>query len=237
MKSGIYLIKNIINNKVYIGSASNINKRWSRHKKDLVKGKHHSCLLQRAWDKYGEQNFKFEVIEEVSNPEHLLSYEQVYLDYYKSYHNNKGYNIHKIAYSAYGIKRSEETKKKMSEANKGRKHNEETKKKIGEASKNRMTEEHKKKISEAAKNKSEEHKRKISEANKGRKHNEETIKKISEANRNRKDHKYYSFNKNKKKYRVKIWGKDIGYYNTEEEAKQAVAENIEKLKAQQIVSQ
>jgi len=64
---------------------------------------------------------------------------------------------------------------------------------------------------------------------------EETRKKMSEAQK-RKDHKYYSFNKDKKKYRVKIWGKDIGYYNTEEEAKQAVVINLEKLKAQQIVS-
>ena len=87
----------------------------SRHKKDLAKGKHHSILLQRAWDKYGEQSFKFELIEKVSNPEHLLAYEQVYLDYYKSYESERGYNICKVAGSGYGIKWSEEAKKKISE--------------------------------------------------------------------------------------------------------------------------
>jgi group I intron endonuclease len=330
MKSGIYLIKNIINNKVYIGSAINIDKRWKHHKKDLAKGKHHSCLLQRAWDKYGEQNFKFEIIEEVQNPVHLLSYEQVFLDYYKSYEDDKGYNICKIAGSRYGLKSSKETKQKLREAHIGKKFSEEHKKKIKEANvgrklsqehKNKLTgkkhsletkqklreahigkklseetkqklkeinlgktlsEEHKKKISESlnkpeilerlktniGKKASEEAKQKMREANIGRKHSEETKQKLkqfrsgkklneetkqklreahigkklseetkqkmSEAKRNRKDTKYYSFNKEKKKYRVKIWGKYIGYYNTEEEAKQAVIINLEKLKVQEI---
>jgi hypothetical protein len=65
---------------------------------------------------------------------------------------------------------------------------------------------------------------------------EETKKKMSEANRNSKKYKYYSFNKDKKKYRVIIWRKEIGYYDTEEEAKQAVIINLEKLRAKPIVS-
>jgi group I intron endonuclease len=221
MKSGIYLIKNITNNKVYIGSAANISKRWSKHKKDLEKGKHHSCLLQRAWDKYGEEKFKFEIIEEVSNSEHLLSYEQVYLDYYKSYEKDRGYNICKTADSPYGIKRSEETKNKISGARIGRK----------------LSEEHKKKLSESAKNMSEETRKKMSETRTGKKFGEEHKKKLSEARRKSKDNKYYSFNKNRNKYRVKIWGKYMGWYNTEEEARQAVIINLEKLKVQPIVSE
>lgn len=117
MKSGIYLIKNIINNKVYIGSAVNISNRWREHKKYLKKGKHHSKHLQNAWNINGQLNFKFEIIEEISNPLHLLSYEQVYLDYYKSYERERGYNICKIAGSPIGLRRSEETKQKMSKAN------------------------------------------------------------------------------------------------------------------------
>lgn len=206
MISGIYLIKNLQNNKVYVGSAVNVSRRWKEHKKDLVKRKHHSCLLQRAWDKYGEQNFKFEILEEVSNPEHLLAYEQVYLDYYKSYEDDKGYNICKTAGSHYGLKRSEETKQKISEskqnmseetkrkigeASKSRKHSEESKQKMREAKKKiletlggrKQTEETKQKLREINKNKkfSEETRRKISEANKGRKRSEESRKKMSEA--------------------------------------------------------
>jgi group I intron endonuclease len=197
MKSGIYLIKNIANNKVYVGSALNIDKRWKKHKRLLKEGKHHSCHLQSAWDIYGEQSFTFDIIEEVSNPEHLLAYEQVYLDYYKSYENDRGYNICKVAGSSLGIKHteqakqnmrkakqniSEETKRKIGEASKGRKHTEEAKKKMSETRKN-PSEETRKKLSEAQKDKkhSEETRKKISEAQKGKKHSEETRKKMSEA--------------------------------------------------------
>jgi group I intron endonuclease len=133
MKSGIYLIKNIANNKVYVGSARNANQRWREHKHSLKKGKHHSSYLQRAWDKYGEQSFTFDIIEEVTNPEHLIAYEQVYLDYYKSYETDRGYNICKVAGSQLGMKHSEETKRKMSESAKNM--SEETKKKMSEAKK------------------------------------------------------------------------------------------------------
>ena len=195
VKSGIYIIKNLINNKVYIGSAINIDKRWKHHKKDLAKRKHHSRLLQRAWDKYGEQNFKFEIIEEVQNPAHLLSYEQVYLDYYKSYEDDKGYNICKITGSPFGLKRSDEARQKMREAKKniseetrqkmrkintGKKHSEETKQKIREAARN-ISEETRQKMRDAAKNMTEEHKQKLREAHTGKKLSDETKQKMSKA--------------------------------------------------------
>ena len=185
MKSGIYLIKNIINNKVYIGSAVNIDKRWKEHKTLLKEGKHHSCHLQSAWDLYGEQSFAFELIEEVSNPQDLLEHEQVYLDHYKSYEGDRGYNICKVAGSPLGVKRSEETRKKLSEANKNR--SEETRKKINEANKRRIiSEETRKKISEANKGKivSEETRKKLREANAGKKHSEQTKQKLREARQN-----------------------------------------------------
>ena len=96
-----------------------------------------------------------------------------------------------------GKSRSEETKKKLSEALKGRKcgpHSDETKKKISEANKGKKrTSEQKKKMSEAHKGQiawnkgkktrphSEETRKKISEAHKGHSHSEETKRKISEA--------------------------------------------------------
>lgn len=254
MKSGIYLIKNIQNNKVYIGSAINIPKRWTEHKRNLKKGKHHSRHLQSAWNIYGEQNFKFEILQEVSNFEHLLAYEQVYLDYYKSYEDEKGYNICKVVGSRLGTKHSEEAKqkiseaaknvseearKKMSEAAKGRMSSEKARNKLSEKCKGRLfSEEHKKKLSEAGKGRifSEQHKQKLREANTGKKHTEESKRKMSEGNKNRKDNKFYSFIESKKKYIVRIFKNYIGLYNTEEEAKQAVIINLEKLKVQEIVS-
>lgn len=53
MKSGIYQIKNTLNNKVYVGSAKDFEKRWKRHFKDLEKGCHSSIKLQMSFNKYG----------------------------------------------------------------------------------------------------------------------------------------------------------------------------------------
>ena len=160
-----FLKKNIVNNKVYVGSAVNIDKRWKEHKYSLNKGKHHSCHFQSAWYKYGEQNFTFDIIEEVSNPEHLLAYEQVYLDYYKSYEKDRGYNICKVAGSFLGMKHSEETKQKIGEASKGKINSEETRKKMSEAKKGiTHSDKSKAKMSAAKRNMSDETKQKISES-------------------------------------------------------------------------
>lgn len=79
MVSGIYTIKCKENNKMYLGSSVNISSRFRRHKADLRKNKHHCTYLQRAWNKYGEDKFTFETVEEVPKEE-LLDVEQMYLD-------------------------------------------------------------------------------------------------------------------------------------------------------------
>lgn len=83
---GIYRILNSINGKSYYGSSKEIEKRWARHKRELRSGTHINKILQRAWDKYGENSFVFEVVEECLE-ECLLSVEQKYLD------SNPEYNI------------------------------------------------------------------------------------------------------------------------------------------------
>jgi group I intron endonuclease len=85
---GIYRIRNLVNNKCYIGSSKNINRRWHRHKCGLRNNHHENVILQRAWNKYGEENFVFEVIEEC-DLSILLETEQKYLDL------NPKYNIGK----------------------------------------------------------------------------------------------------------------------------------------------
>ena len=94
--SGIYEIRNILNNKVYIGSSKDVYERWKKHKNDLKNNNHHSEHLQHAWNKYGENNFKFSIIEECQ-PENLIIREQYYIDFYKSSECNCGYNMSKIA--------------------------------------------------------------------------------------------------------------------------------------------
>lgn len=143
-KSGIYQIKNLVNNKLYIGSANNLYRRKNReHFYRLAQNKHCNDKLQDAFNKYGEQNFVFEVIEFVEDKDNLLECEQYWLDRFNVV--EKGYNIQPIAGKIYmtdeiklkisksnkghvsprkGIKLSDETKQKISNARKGKYHKE-----------------------------------------------------------------------------------------------------------------
>ena len=69
--SGLYKITNIENGHFYIGSSENIYKRWRRHRYELTHQRHHSAYLQRAWDKYGENNFTWELLTLVEPPQLL----------------------------------------------------------------------------------------------------------------------------------------------------------------------
>jgi len=128
--SGIYAIVNLVNGKRYVGSSANLRKRWWQHRARLRVGNHHSCHLQRSWDKHGEASFAFKVIEFVP-VDFLLDIEQKYLD-----ENNGGYNISKCSDAPQkGRKISEEQRKKLSIALKGRKKSPETRARMSAASK------------------------------------------------------------------------------------------------------
>jgi group I intron endonuclease len=78
---GIYKIINNVNNKYYIGSSNNIDRRWKEHINCLNKNKHINFHLQKAWNKYGESNFSFIIVQEVNcSSKELLELEQNYLD-------------------------------------------------------------------------------------------------------------------------------------------------------------
>ena len=81
---GIYRIKNKLNKNSYYGSSKNIEKRWKQHKTLLKSKRHHNIYLQRAWEKYGENNFLFEIIE-LCDEKLLYEIEQKYLDTYPKY--------------------------------------------------------------------------------------------------------------------------------------------------------
>jgi len=154
MKSGIYKIINLTNNKFYIGSSRNIRQRWSKHRSLLRKGVHENKHLQNAWILYGEQNFEFVILEEVDE-KMLLSREQDLIDETKCCEREIGYNKAENASSPMkGRKHTKEVKRKISNSLKGRKHSEETKRKISEATKGKIvSEESKKKMSKAKKGK------------------------------------------------------------------------------------
>lgn len=111
--SGIYCILNKFNGNLYIGSASNINRRCKLHIKSLTTGNHHSKLLQRSWDKHNSEAFQFLILELVEI-NLLLEREQFWIDLNESSNPKLGYNIYSIAGSPLGIKRSEETKALLS---------------------------------------------------------------------------------------------------------------------------
>lgn len=102
--NAIYIIKNRINGKIYLGSSTNVEKRLSTHKQLLKRNKHHSYKLQRAWNRYGEENFEFEIYEEIFFPKDYLKYWKFqYLDSLETFYiqsmecHVKGYNISPFA--------------------------------------------------------------------------------------------------------------------------------------------
>lgn len=80
MKNVIYKIRNVVNDHYYVGSTVDSRKRFWTHRKALRSGTHDCVRLQRAWNKYGEDCFKFEVVEQLESKEALYPAEQKWLD-------------------------------------------------------------------------------------------------------------------------------------------------------------
>lgn len=94
--SGIYAIKNKTNNKIYIGSSKSVYYRWKQqHKPELIKNKHYNKYLQNAWNKYGEMEFEFKVIEECKESM-LDEREGHWIEFYKSWDRKYGYNLRRF---------------------------------------------------------------------------------------------------------------------------------------------
>lgn len=192
--TGIYKITNVVNNKIYIGSTTNLKSRVAHHKSYLRRGIHGNKHLQAAYTKYGEESFKFELIEECLEKDLQVKEKQL-CEFYKANDKNYGYNIAiveedrflipKEYYTIAASKRkktceergyyfSEETKNRISESNKGKKgfwkgktHSEASKQKIREARKGtKLSDETKEKLSEAGKERrfTKDHKEKLGDA-------------------------------------------------------------------------
>jgi group I intron endonuclease len=140
----------------------------SKHKYTLRNNIHINEHLQRAFNKYGEEAFDFEILEECKE-EYLYSQEHYWCNMLDVFNYNKGYNmkpthplnkggnsvetLDKVKKALTGKKLSPEHKLKLSLAKKGRKLSDETKLKMSQASK--------------GKKKSEEMRQKLSESKKG----------------------------------------------------------------------
>ena len=115
--SGIYAIRNKINGLIYIGQSRDIHKRFTAHLASLRNNHAHNPHLQHSWNKYGESNFDFDIIERCPVTD-LDEREKYWISYYDSTTN--GYNILAGGNSHAGYHLSDETKQKISCKNKGR---------------------------------------------------------------------------------------------------------------------
>lgn len=110
---GVYVIRNIENGKMYIGSTSNsFKERWKTHRERLRKNKHHSAHLQSSYNKYGKDSFEFQIIE-ITSPEKARERESYYISLYNTLNPKYGYNI-AIVNEDGTTSASESTKAKLS---------------------------------------------------------------------------------------------------------------------------
>lgn len=128
-KIGIYQLRNIVTQDIYIGGSIDVGGRKRQHFSYLNLAMHPNKRLQDSFNKYGKHNFVFEILELIVYKRNVIKREQFYLDTLKPY-----FNIAKIAGTTLGITLSEETRKKISIANIGKKFSEEHKRKIKESS-------------------------------------------------------------------------------------------------------
>ena len=100
-KAGVFVIRNTVNNKIFLGSSVNLDAIWNRHRLQLNFGSHPAAELLKDWKELGEDKFIFEIISEIKQNDEMTdkdiadevkALEKLYLDELKPYGDN-GYNI------------------------------------------------------------------------------------------------------------------------------------------------
>lgn len=92
MKSGIYSIINLKNNKKYVGSSVNTHKRLTQHFWLLKNNNHDNIFLQNSYNKYGKEFFVHEILEECS-VELLSERENYYINHFNTLDSTFGFNL------------------------------------------------------------------------------------------------------------------------------------------------
>lgn len=147
MKSGIYTITCLVNNKIYVGQSINIKQRLTKHRYKLLNNKHPNTYLQSSVNKYSIENFLFEELI-LCSEDLLYSEEHYWTILLNTYDRKYGYNIDNTNPNTKRTQRSEETKEKLRIANLGKTLSEESRLKVSLASTGRrMSEELKLKMS------------------------------------------------------------------------------------------
>ena len=97
--TGIYKITCLANNKSYIGQSVSIKRRWATHQRELAAGTHYNVYLQRAYNKYGKDNFTYEILE-LCSKDKLNEREQFYVKIFDTFEN--GYNCDRGGHNTSG---------------------------------------------------------------------------------------------------------------------------------------
>lgn len=116
---GVYVARNTVSGRVYVGSSQNIPTRWRKHIESLRRRDHHSLTFQQSWNKHGENAFVWEVLEEVADPAGLIEREQYWIDTLEACGRETGFNRRARADSNLGMKLSPEACANISAALKG----------------------------------------------------------------------------------------------------------------------
>lgn len=171
----IYMYINKINNKKYIGQCQVLERRIREHL-NAATNKNNSSYnspFHKALRKYGQDSFDIIILKKDIKTQCLKDlWEYYYIEKYNTFVNTEnGYNVAEGGFGGNKFKgktkdEMDAIKEKMRSSSTGKLHKEETKRKISKANKGRkFTEEHKNKLRTP---KSEETKRKLSEAKKGK---------------------------------------------------------------------
>ena len=127
----IYKIENLVNGKLYIGQTiQKPNIKLTKHFNALKHNKHRNQHLQHSYNKYGKSNFKFSIINWCNSLDELNKLEMYYIKVYDTL--NRGYNMTKGGDGQLSHYHTEETKRKLSEMNKGKCLSSETRKLVSE---------------------------------------------------------------------------------------------------------
>lgn len=132
-RGGIYQIKNLLDNKIYIGCSIDTTRRIYLHKRMLRMGNHDNIHLQRAWNRDGEKSFAFRVIEKVANPADLVAREKYWIDGFGCL--KTGYNLCAESNSQLGRSQTDYQKKTLSEFHMGKPKSAKTRRRMSLAAK------------------------------------------------------------------------------------------------------
>lgn len=97
---GVFQIRNLTNEKVFVGASMNLDGIFNRHRFQLNAGSHKSKELQKDWNEAGAECFAFEILEELNQregldlPKELEFLEDLWLEQIQPY-GEKGYNERK----------------------------------------------------------------------------------------------------------------------------------------------